>query len=461
MLPDRHDLILEVAFTECNSPRPPITMQDTAEMPDPASFVFATCQIGAEQALKREIAREWPDLRFAFSRSGFLTFKIPPATELPGDFGSKLAFARATGFCLGAVSGSSEIERADSVWRLIGERPVSDIHVWPRDRFTPGFRDYEPGMTGESIEIENLIRAQAASHGRNLSPSSNLQFAICNLQSFPESKRAGSSVISRQDPPCPPLRRGGEVDVIADVIIVTPDEWWVGYHRVHSIPSSWPGGFCAIELPPGAVSRAWLKMCEAVLWSGFRLKAGQRCLEIGAAPGGASQYLLSCGLDVIGVDPAEMDPAVIGNPNFRHIRKRAKEVPRKEFVGVDWLTSDVNLPPNYTLDAVKAIVQHSGVRLIGMLLTLKLVDWSLADEVPKYLERIRSWGFREVRARQLHHNRQEICVAASGFKIPGAKPLHAAGGRFRRGTKSSRKDAKTQRRRDAAIERMTKKTKDR
>ena len=37
---------------------------------------------------------------------------------------------------------------------------------------------------------------------------------------------------------------------------------------------------------------------------------------------------------------------------------------------------------------------------------------ALASEVPAYIERIRSWGFNLVRARQLAHNRLEICVAA-------------------------------------------------
>ncbi|HEY2251484.1 MAG TPA: SAM-dependent methyltransferase, partial [Planctomycetaceae bacterium] len=165
--------------------------------------------------------------------------------------------------------------------------------------------------------------------------------------------------------------------------------------------------------PPEAVSRAWLKMHEAVLWSEFNLRRKQRCVEIGSAPGGAAQFLLAQGLDVIGIDPAKMDPLVLADPHFRHIQKRSKEVPRREFVKVDWLTCDINLPPNYTLDAVKAIVTHPGVRFKGMLLTLKLVEWSLADEIPKYLEKLRSWGYPQVRARQLHHNRQEICVAAS------------------------------------------------
>ena len=41
-------------------------------------------------------------------------------------------------------------------------------------------------------------------------------------------------------------------------------------------------------LPTDAVSRAYLKMQEALLWSEFNLNPGERCVEIGSAPGGAS-----------------------------------------------------------------------------------------------------------------------------------------------------------------------------
>ncbi len=414
------------------------------------AFVFATCQVGAEQALKHEVAREWPTLRFAFSRPGFLTFKIAPGKKLPDNFDSKLAFARAAGFCLGKASGETRAERATSVWELIDGRPVSAVHVWPRDRSSPGFREYEPGLTAESIEIGEIIREHASGSNEILTRASNFQFVTA-----PGGTSGYSQGSDPKGPPLPPLteggkrgrppqgvplRRGGKAEdrlnsplrtgglraMVADVVVVDDGEWWVGYHHVHSVTSSWPGGFCETQLPANAVSRAWLKMHEAVLWSEFVIKAGERCVEVGSAPGGASQFLLSRGLEVIGIDPAAMDPAVVADPHFRHIRKRAKEVPRKEFAGIDWLTSDVNLPPNYTLDAVGAIIKHPGVRPKGMLLTLKLIDWSLAEDIPKCLERIRSWGFRNVRARQLHHNRQEICVAASGFRAPREKSAGAA-----------------------------------
>ncbi len=363
-------------------------------MTDPQTFVFMTCQVGAESALKQEVARQWSRLRFAFSRPGFLTFKVPAGTKPPDDFVSKLVFARAAGVCLGKVTAVAPSERADLVWKLIGDRNVTQLHVWPRDRYSPGFREYEPGMTAEAVEAERIIRERAPA-----------RFAL-----------------GLRHPPCPSTRSGGERGLVADVVIVDDREWWVGHHERHSLVSSWPGGLCQAALPSNAVSRAYLKMQEALLWSGFQVRPGERCVEIGSAPGGASQFLLAQGLDVIGVDPAEIDPAIRADPHFRHIRKRSKEVPRSEFLGVDWLTCDVNLPPNYTLDAVKAIVGHAGVKFQGLLLTLKLVDWSLASEIPNYLDRIRSWGFKNVRARQLHHNRQEICLAASGFRMPSVKP---------------------------------------
>ncbi|MBI3864569.1 MAG: hypothetical protein HY290_22025 [Planctomycetia bacterium] len=354
-----------------------------------------TCQVGAEGALKREVAREWPALRFAFSRPGFLTFKLTSDKKLPDDWSERLVFARAAGFCLGKVEGTTAEDRAREVWQLFGAMPVSELHVWPRDAYSPGFRDYEPGVTAESAEVERVVRETRPSIGLDGSRDAN------------HGENATGAT-----PPAPPLLRGGKRAPVGDVIVVGPDEWWVGFHHVGSIVSTWPGGFLQATLPEKAVSRAWLKMQEAVLWSGFNMKRGEQCVEIGSAPGGAAQFLLSQGLRVTGIDPAVMDPAVLADEHFRHIRKRSKEVPRKEFVGVDWLTCDVNLPPNYTLDTVRAIVTHPGVQFKGLLLTLKLVEWSLADELPKYLDRIRSWGFRRVQARQLHHNRQEVCVAA-------------------------------------------------
>jgi 23S rRNA (cytidine2498-2'-O)-methyltransferase len=72
----------------------------------------------------------------------------------------------------------------------------------------------------------------------------------------------------------------------------------------------------------------------------------------------------------------------------------------------------MNVAPQYTLDAVEAIVTHPRVNIRGLLLTLKLPEWELASCLPEYVARIRGWGYNVVRARQLQYDRREVCVAA-------------------------------------------------
>ena len=121
-------------------------------------------------------------------------------------------------------------------------------------------------------------------------------------------------------------------------------------------------------------------------------------------------------LTVLGIDPAIMDERIMAHPNFRHIRARAADLKRKEFADVRWLVSDANIAPTNTLDAVEHIVTNRRVNIHGMLLTLKLLDWSMADQLGDYLQRIRSWGYRHVRVRQLAFNRREVCVLATRTK---------------------------------------------
>lgn len=351
-------------------------------MADGSKFLFATCQVDAETALKGEVARRWPDLRLAFSRPGFLTFKLPLEWQQASDFDLQSVFARAYGLSLGKTSAADLDSRAEEVWRIYGDRPVRRVHVWSRDTTSPGEHGYSPEITPEAREAARAIVAHC--------PRPDL-------------------LAPKADDPSVAAQPG---EFVLDCVLVEPGEWWIGQHRALSIPSRWPGGMMAITLPSDAVSRAWLKMEEALRWSELPIPPEARCAEIGSAPGGASQALLSRGLYVLGIDPAEMAPAVLEHPRFTHLRRRANQVRRRDLRKVRWLTADMNVAPRYTLDAVETIVTYPEINVRGMLLTLKLFDWTLAEHLPDYLRRIRGWGYNIVRARQLQHNRQEICVSA-------------------------------------------------
>lgn len=350
-------------------------------MSDRPQFLFVTCQFGAEPAVKRELGRRWPEFHFAYSRPGFLTFKVPEDQQLYADFDLESVLARSQGLCLGKVNGEEPRVLAAEVWKLFGERPWRKVHVWAREASEP--RDQEPAPLEAAAEQARTLLAETCPRPELLSEAAL--------------------------DPAVPARRG---EFVLDCIVVQPTEWWVGLHRAHGGASQWPGGRMPLVLPPEAVSRAWLKMEEALRWSELPILPAAQCAEIGSAPGGASQALLGRGFSVLGVDPAEMHPSVLAHPRFTHQRRRASQVRRREFRKIRWLTADMNVAPNYTLQVVEDIVTHPEVNVRGMLLTLKLPEWSLADEIPSYLERVRGWGFNEVKARQLVNNRQEICVAA-------------------------------------------------
>jgi 23S rRNA (cytidine2498-2'-O)-methyltransferase len=360
----------------------------------PPQFLFVTCQVGAETAVKNELKRDWPDFRFAYSRPGFLTFKLPPGILLADDFDLRSVFARASGLTIGKITGASLDERTALLVTAAGKTKYDHVHVFTRDAVQVGHRGFEPGPNEAAIDAHRAITtALSKAADDSATPHSELH----TPNSTP--------------------RRG---DLILDCILVEADTWWLGYHRVSAIPSRWPGGIFTIEPPPDMVSRAYIKMREALAWSRLPIKRGDTVTEIGAAPGGASQAFLEKGLKVIGIDPAAMDDRIAAHPKFTHIRKRGHEVRRREFRGVRWLTADINVAPQYTLDAVEAIVTHRDVNIGGLLLTLKLLDWKLADEVPAYLDRVRSWGYRHVAARQLSHNRQEVCLKA--IRTPDEPP---------------------------------------
>ncbi|MCA9223440.1 MAG: hypothetical protein KDA71_24165 [Planctomycetales bacterium] len=350
-----------------------------------SQFLFVCCQAGAEQALKDELARNRPELRFAYSRPGFVTFKLPPESAA-GDYAElPSVFARTHGFSLGKVQGFDAAKLAEQAWELVAShpaigKPVRQIHVWQRDERLPGDDGFEPGPTALSEEVGRLL-----------------------AEKMPRESAAPPPEVNRVSRP------GSQV---MDCVLVDPQEWWLGVHEASSIPARWPGGACPLDYASPGVSRAYLKMYEALEWSRMPVRARDLCAEIGSSPGGSCLALLDRGLRVLGIDPAEMDEEVLSHPNFTHIRKRGRDVRRRDFSEVRWLMTDINVAPKYTLDTVEEIVTHDSVRVQGMLLTLKLTDWELAEQIPALLDRIRGWGFGYTRARQLAFNRREFCVAA-------------------------------------------------
>jgi 23S rRNA (cytidine2498-2'-O)-methyltransferase len=199
---------------------------------------------------------------------------------------------------------------------------------------------------------------------------------------------------------------------VIDCVLVEPNQWWIGSHTVESTVQRWPGGVPKLTPSNEVISRAYLKTSEALLWSRLPAAEGDAFVEIGCAPGGSAQALIERGYLVTGVDPAKVDERLAAMPGFTHVQKRAQDLKRKEYADFPWLTADLNVDPTHTLDTVEAIVGHRSVHTRGMLLTLKMLSREMYGKISEYIGRVRSWGFEDVRVRQLAFNRQEVCLAA-------------------------------------------------
>lgn len=351
-------------------------------------FVFMTCRAGAEAALKQEVARTQPTWRPSFARPGFLTFKCGDERHDAHQLAERnWTFAYTCGISLGKIVGAQLAEMAASVWQLpdalaaVNGKTRVDIHVWQRE---PAM-DEEGDLTYATplcIEVESALRKAA-----------------------PEGVHIEREIAA-------PRRSTPRNSIVLDVVVVEPGEWWIGYHQAVRRAERWPGGVIPVRMPEHAVSRAYLKLEEALQWSDLPLEREDECVEVGCAPGGASQALLDRGLFVTGIDPADVDETVLAHPHFRHLKKRGADVRRHEFAGVRWLAADMNIAPDDTLNEVEAIVTSPQASIRGLVLTLKFSDWSVASRLPEFVERVRGWGYRDVRTRQLVTGGQEICLVA-------------------------------------------------
>ena len=344
-------------------PAPAAVPSPSSAPPVRGDFLLATCQGGAEEALAERLAALLPQATRAAWRRGIVTFRLGPL-DPPDDFFPDSVYARAVIRSLGQVAGSDDADRVAKLGALVGDTSFDAVHAWCRDPRT-------------DVDVDAIRRRIRAARG------------------LPDD--------------APPAAAPGEL--VLDCIVDGPDRWWVGWHRVANRSSGLPGGMHPVALPADKVSRAWLKLDEAIAMFDIPLQPGQRAVELGAAPGGASQRLLEAGLAVVGVDPALVDPRVAAHPAFEQWRMRARDVRLRMFRDFDWVVADMNIDPRSTLEAIERVLSAGAARGGGVIATLKLPDWSRAAELPAWLDRFRGCGLVPS-ARQLSTGGREICVVA-------------------------------------------------
>lgn len=194
---------------------------------------------------------------------------------------------------------------------------------------------------------------------------------------------------------------------------------FVGLHRHRAGLSPDPCGDPRLEVPSSSPSRAWLKLEETMRIVPLPIGEGDVVIEVGCAPGGQTRALLDRGCVVVGVDPNAMDERILQEPRFTHLRCSARHVETSLLKDAlpgppRFIVVDVNQRPQAALASIADIVASCRGTLRGGLFTLKLGDWGLLPELPRWRTRIEQMlgpGTTTL-ATQLPSNRQELTVIA-------------------------------------------------
>ncbi len=112
-----------------------------------------------------------------------------------------------------------------------------------------------------------------------------------------------------------------------------------------------------VEDKAGPPSRAYLKLWEALTRIGRHPGPGERCLDLGAAPGGWSWVLARLGAQVVAVDKAPLDAAVLAMPGVTQRLESAFGLDPRAEARVDWLFSDVICYPERLLALVRRWIE--------------------------------------------------------------------------------------------------------
>jgi 23S rRNA (cytidine2498-2'-O)-methyltransferase len=203
------------------------------------------------------------------------------------------------------------------------------------------------------------------------------------------------------------FKRGETVTLI---MMAGNDEFWVGTYKLESHHFQTPGETSSVlerEVP----SRAYYKLAEAFEAFDLPFDHQEIVLELGSAPGGASLFLLEQDMNVLGVDPAEMDARVTKNNQFKHIRRAFETLTENDFKEeVDWIISDINLPPTVVLKEVYRLLTFLEPR--GLVLTLKMNELKHLEVVATVRENMKKNGFDKVFIKYLPSHKKEICLIA-------------------------------------------------
>ena len=167
-----------------------------------------------------------------------------------------------------------------------------------------------------------------------------------------------------------------------------------------SCSSPFPNGEAHFIEDRTAPSRAYLKLWELFTLLGKRPQPNERCIDLGASPGGWTWVLQRLGARVISVDKAPLDPSLAGLAGIAYRRESAFALDPRTVGPVDWLFSDVVCYPKRLLTLVQKWLAAGTVQRFAC--TVKFQGATDFDAMRAFA------AIPGSRLLHLHHNKHEL-----------------------------------------------------
>ncbi len=176
----------------------------------------------------------------------------------------------------------------------------------------------------------------------------------------------------------------------------------------------WPMGVPRLRMPHEAASRSTLKLAEAILGllteeeRTVHMRAGQRAIDLGAAPGGWTWQLAHRGLHVTAIDNGPMAESVMATGMVAHLRADGFtwRPPRT----VDWMVCDMVEQPSRIASLMAEWVASGRCRrsIFNLKLPMKRRLEGLDQCRSLIHKRVVQTGPYDLRIKHLYHDREEV-----------------------------------------------------
>lgn len=322
---------------------------------------FWTGRAGFESHLYEELA--WAGVKPRMLGTAVVESDRRPQRELP-------AFARA-GFEVVATF-EPDAAGADAIWRAVapkaGGRPVY-VQAWTVD-----------------TERANVLSNVAEALGKSTEAA------------VPAERRVESMRAARD--------RGA---LLLQICVVNRRLVVAGIVSAGEALSLFPGGRARMWRESGSVSRAALKVEEALASFELEPGGGETCVDLGAAPGGWTQRLVARNARVIAVDPANLSPELARHRLVTHVKSSAFSFAPEE--PVDWLFCDMAWRPLEVAQLLGKWGRRAWATFLVANIKLPMKDKNpILYRVKTTLLQEGAW--KDLRVRQLYHDRDEVTVLA-------------------------------------------------